>query len=75
MTDVPRDCIHCRRPHRDYRHRLCGRCRSRPELRSRYRHMPRREPTEAELDAMIEQQRKNLPSWWKCERPHSEGDK
>lgn len=26
-----------------------------------------REPTEAELDALIERQRKNLPAWWEAE--------
>lgn len=71
------NCLHCerRKPARGKRG-LCFACYVEPAVRALY---PRRakydvEPTEAELDAMIAEQMKCLPSWWHDESRLVDGE-
>ncbi len=64
-------CIHCKT--RDCnpmsRYSLCAECFGDPAVLASYcpvkpKQERYREPTEAELDAMIAEQMRNLPDWW-----------
>lgn len=56
-------CQHCGRETKSRQGNLCRGCYYRPDLRRKYEG-DGDEMTEAELDAMIAEQMKNLPSWW-----------
>ncbi len=59
-------CEHCKK--RDYQQGrgLCWRCHRDPEIREQYERQYDNgdELTEEQLDAMIAEQMKDLPSWW-----------
>lgn len=68
-----RPCAHCKKSHAHRPRGLCWTCYYQPGVKELYpvtsKYAPKStkeyEPqTEAELDAMIAEQRKNLPSWW-----------
>ncbi len=64
-------CKHCRlRPQGQRKRGLCWKCFDRPKIRAQYS-MERQEPepTEAELNELIEKQMKRLPKWWSKENP------
>jgi hypothetical protein len=67
-------CLHCRRNKPGHGNRgLCRGCWNDPRVRNRYREIratgPTGEPTEAEVEAMVAEQRNRLPAWWDKERP------
>ncbi len=68
-------CSHCKKTLVIHGRGLCQTCWRQPKIRNRYR--PRqsgggtREPTMAELDALIAKQRETMPSWWNKEDPNS----
>lgn len=72
------DCLHCREPAGvNVRRGLCRRCYTTAAIRRKYprdeSRAPGREPTEEELDAMIAEQRANLPPWWDAETRRMNG--
>lgn len=74
-----RVCRHCRRCAVNRPRGLCWTCYYTPGVKEQYpftsRFAPKstaddyHEPTTEELDAMIAEQMKNLPPWWKHEKP------
>jgi hypothetical protein len=63
-------CQHCEKATGQTRRGLCRTCYAVPAIRRLYRTaivVPTHEPTEAELDELIAQQRKCLPKWWNRE--------
>lgn len=78
---VARKCQHCKKEVRIFRGRkLCYYCHKKPEIREKYPkeraggvYCPSyREPTEEELNAMIEDGMRNLPDWWENSYAHDE---
>ena len=82
-TKMPSACLNCRKPRpvtaKRFPHGLCWRCYRTPGVAVKYPPLKRghdktarrhREPTEAELDELIERQRADLPAWWQdeCDR-------
>ncbi len=77
-------CLHCniRKAKPGYTAGLCHRCSLDPEIRALFpskskfnpnRHWQSgREPTEAELDAMIAERMKTLPAWWNKSNAHED---
>lgn len=67
------ECLHCLRTRRIRSRGLCSPCAQRPEVREQYPRLkasyrPRGyEPTEEELEAIITEQRANLPKWFREE--------
>lgn len=61
-------CVNCRNLRKIRTRGLCGRCYSFPTVRAAFPPPPRsaagREPTMAELDALVAEQMANLPDWW-----------
>jgi hypothetical protein len=68
-------CRHCRRSAVSRPRGLCWGCYYAPGVKDLYppnskfaKNHERREPTEAELDALIAEQMANLPEWWDDEK-------
>lgn len=68
-------CRHCERVRVIHGRGLCQTCWRKPNIRNRYRARQsgggRRQPTMAELDALIARQMEDLPEWWSKETPNS----
>lgn len=66
-------CLHCKKLRWPQGRNLCPSCHRTPEIRALYPNLrgdgkvhPREDPTEAELEACIAEQRKCLPKWWEA---------
>lgn len=61
-------CRHCQIRKSSRPRGLCRSCYENPAIRGQYSSLskcaPRGEPTEAELEQMIAEQRRCLPEWW-----------
>lgn len=72
-------CRHCTRRVANKPRGLCKRCYQTPTVRNLYpvnpKYMDRGEPTEAELEAMVEEQMQCLPDWWGLEDPEADDTK
>lgn len=73
-------CSYCGKNGRSYSNGLCIKCNTIPEARKKFPHPnigkkypAHKEPTLAELDALIAERMKpeNLPDWWEKERAKS----
>ncbi len=67
-----RDCIHCKERSGCRPAHLCNTCYQNLSIREKYVKRILHgyvEPTEEELDEMIREQMKNLPSWWDSSWP------
>ncbi len=62
-------CVHCSARLAQSRYRgLCRHCYDQPHIRGTYHRRTRQdETTEADLDRLIEEQRRALPPWWDSE--------
>lgn len=75
-------CGFCGKNGQSYANRLCFRCNGNPEARKKFPYpmqgrklseFVRRNATVEELDAMIDEQMKNLPPWWWKESEKEDG--
>lgn len=69
-NNVNTPCKHCKKKNRLRRFGLCNRCYDQPEIAKRYGFKalePLIEPTQEEIDKLIEEQSESLPDWWERE--------
>lgn len=70
-------CVHCKKNRQSKPRGLCFPCFQDRSIRCQYAtatgREAKREPTEEELNAMIEEGYRNLPAWWYDERCQAKG--